>query len=159
MDDGIDNNPYSPTTTQTDSSPFQTTGTVAETLKQFARTGQIITFALANGMVVIGAVFIFLRAGSDQETSLDLFFLIGLGVLATNLVLAFLLPAMMRSNAISRFAIPTKSPRCVRRMCWETSMLDSGNNGSIGTKTRRSQDRCSNSYWPINPPTWSGKHY
>lgn len=72
-------------------------------LQHFARVGQIITIALAKGMLVIGVVLIVMRWGQPADPFNLTLPLIGTVLFIVILVLAWIVPAAMRARAIHQF--------------------------------------------------------
>ncbi|MFG0286727.1 MAG: hypothetical protein ACF8CQ_01040 [Rhodopirellula sp. JB044] len=78
-------------------------GSSPTTLGQFVRLGQLLSFALASGIVTTSAVFLFLvsQREPDAEQPGWIFLAIGGGVFVASLVVSFLLRLMLKSNAAS----------------------------------------------------------
>lgn len=74
-----------------------------DTLQQIARTGQIITFALAQGCLVIAVIFWFVNEKPDKVEAAGVYILIGSLAFVMCLIAAFFVPAMMRSHFIGVF--------------------------------------------------------
>ncbi|WP_404305217.1 hypothetical protein [Neorhodopirellula lusitana] len=71
-------------------------------LTAFSRTGQVITLALANGILVIAVIFGFMMMNNEATANAIVLLSIGGGVSAVSLVVAFLVPKMIRSQAASQ---------------------------------------------------------
>ncbi|EMI54628.1 hypothetical protein [Rhodopirellula sallentina] len=80
-----------------------TRGNSPTTLGQFVRLGQLLSFALASGIVTTSAVFLFLilQREPDAEQPNWIFLAIGGGVFVASLVVSFLMRLMLKSNAAS----------------------------------------------------------
>ena len=98
-------NPYVPSS-ETEALAFGTPGQAASvsTLKGYARIGQMITFALTQGIIVIAGVFLFITVREDQEVAApQVYMMIGAGAFAMSLVAGFLVPSLIRSQAMTQF--------------------------------------------------------
>lgn len=73
-------------------------------MRGIVRTGQIITLALAKGILIIGVIVVVIGSGppADDETTVAML-AIGGGAFVLLLVAAFIIPKMMLSKAIDRF--------------------------------------------------------
>ena len=100
-------NPYAASA----STPGGLPGGLPDSIRQASRTGLIITFALAQGVLVISAVVGYLGVrdlGADQgwiraDGDSMLYILIGFGVFVVNGVLAFVLSSSMKRSAVAEF--------------------------------------------------------
>lgn len=72
-------------------------------LSQLARTGMIITFALAQGTVAVGAILWFIGGGDGDGETDTIYLAVGFAATLGSCLVAGFVPPLIRSAAVSRF--------------------------------------------------------